>query len=69
MPEPLTLTIEETSHALRISRGLCYELARTGQIPVLRLGRRLLVPRDQLEAMLQDPVGWRPPASDANQSR
>lgn len=52
MPERLTWTIEEAAQALGIGRALAYELARTNQIPVIRLGRRMLVPRQQLEAML-----------------
>jgi excisionase family DNA binding protein len=50
MPEPLTLTIPEVAALLRISRNLAYELAaRDGlPVPVLRLGRRLLVPRQAL---------------------
>ena len=54
MTDRMTYSIEETAHLLGIGRGLCYELARTGRLPVLRLGHRLLVPRDQLEAMLRD---------------
>lgn len=50
--ERLTLSVEEAAHVLGIGRGLAYELARTGQIPVVRLGRRMVVPRAQLEAML-----------------
>jgi excisionase family DNA binding protein len=40
---------------LGISRGLAYELARSGQIPVLRLGKRLLVPNIALERLLSQP--------------
>ena len=50
--ERLTLTVGETAHLLGISRGLAYELARSGQLPVVRLGRRLLVPKIALERML-----------------
>jgi excisionase family DNA binding protein len=53
VPERLTLSVEEAAHVLGIGRGLAYELARTGQIPVIRLGRRMVVPRAQLEAMLE----------------
>jgi len=49
---PLTLSVEEAARILGISRGLGYELARSGRIPVLRLGKRLVVPRAQLMAML-----------------
>ena len=48
----LTLSVEEAAHLLGISRGLAYELARSGQLPVVRLGRRLLVPKVSLELML-----------------
>lgn len=47
-----TLTIEECALVLGLSRGSAYEAARTGQIPVLRIGRRLLVPRAKLLRML-----------------
>jgi len=49
---PKTLTIEECASVLRLSRGSAYEAARTGQIPVIRIGRRLLVPRAKLLRML-----------------
>ena len=48
----LCFSIPETARMLGISRGLAYELARSGQIPVLRLGKRLLVPKIALERML-----------------
>jgi excisionase family DNA binding protein len=53
IPElPATLTIEECAAVLRLSRGSTYEAARTGQIPTIRIGRRLLVPRAKLLRML-----------------
>ncbi len=48
----LVLTVEEAAGMLRISRGLAYEMVRTGRLPSIRLGRRLLVPRPALERML-----------------
>ena len=50
--ERLTLTVEEAASLLGISRGLAYELARTGKLPVIRLGRRLLVSRSRLKNMV-----------------
>ena len=49
-----TLTVEEAAARLGISRTLAYELARTGRlpVPVLRLGRRVLVSRLALERVL-----------------
>jgi excisionase family DNA binding protein len=46
--EPLTISVEDAARLLGISRGLAYEAARSGQLPVIRLGRRLLVPRQRL---------------------
>ena len=51
----LTLTVEEVAHLLGISRGLAYELARCGKLPVIRLGHRILIPRVALEKMLSQP--------------
>src|SRR5207244_2345667 len=51
---PATLTVEEAAKLLGISRGLAYESARRGEIPTIRLGRRVLVPRSRLLAMLEE---------------
>jgi excisionase family DNA binding protein len=48
----MVLTIEEAARLLRISRGSAYEAARSNQIPTIRIGRRLLVPRAKLLALL-----------------
>jgi excisionase family DNA binding protein len=55
----LVLTIPETARLLRISRGLAYEMARRGELPIIRLHRRLLVPRVALERMLAECNGSR----------
>ena len=51
--ERLTLTIEETAKLLGIGRQLAYDRAKTGEIPVIKVGRRLLVPRRALEKLLE----------------
>ena len=51
----LTLSVEEAAKLLGIGRSLAYELARTGELPVVKFGRkRLLVSRRALEKMLSD---------------
>jgi excisionase family DNA binding protein len=50
--ERLTFTVEEAGAALGISRALAYELVARGQLPSLRLGRRIVVPRRALQAMV-----------------
>jgi excisionase family DNA binding protein len=47
------LTVMEAANFLRISRGSAYEGIRLGQIPSIRIGRRLLVPRAALEKLLE----------------
>ena len=39
-----------------IGKSASYEAARRGQIPTIRIGRRLFVPIAALEAMLADPT-------------
>lgn len=51
----LTLTIGEAAKLLRIGRGAAYQAARNNQLPVIRLGRRRLVSRAALEALLANP--------------
>ena len=50
--EKLTFTIREAAKMLGVSRGLAYQLAREDKIPVIRLGKRLVVPKLALEQVL-----------------
>lgn len=58
------LTIAEAAAYLRISRGSAYEAARRGDLPTLKLGRRLLVPRVALEMLLERTAGATREVSD-----
>lgn len=53
--EPLTITVEEAAKALKIGRGLAYQMAREGKLPTLKFGRRLLVSKKALEHLLEKP--------------
>lgn len=53
-PQRLTLTVEEAAATLGVSRASAYEAVRRGQIPHVRIGNRILVPRSQLEKMLDN---------------
>lgn len=46
------MTVEEAGTALGISRGSAYEAARSGDLPTIRIGRRLVVPTAALRRML-----------------
>src|SRR5262245_28451116 len=63
LPDPVsepTLRVEQAGELLGISRGSAYEAARCGELPVLRFGKRLVVPTAALLELLQ--VGGKPPA-------
>jgi excisionase family DNA binding protein len=52
--ERLTYTLNEAARRLGISRALAYEAANRGELPVCRIGRRVLVPRAALLRLLED---------------
>lgn len=52
MEERLTLSVDQAAQVLGVSRALAYELVARGEIPSLRLGRRIVVPRRALEVLL-----------------
>jgi excisionase family DNA binding protein len=62
---PLVLTVEEAAEVLRIGRSACYEGVRRGEIPSVRIGRTLRVPRQALERMLGIQNGEAPDSTPA----
>jgi len=48
---PLFLTVEETAKILRKGRSATYAAIERGQIPSVKVGRTLRVPRDALLAL------------------
>ncbi|HEY2214103.1 MAG TPA: helix-turn-helix domain-containing protein [Acidimicrobiales bacterium] len=48
----LVLTVAEAGKLLGISRAFAYELVARGELPVIRLGRRVVVPKAALFAMV-----------------
>jgi len=59
--EKLTMTVDEASVLLGIGRSLGYQMAHNGQLPVIRLGKRLLVSRKAFHAMLDVKPGVNKP--------
>ena len=47
-----TYSIPEAAKVLGIGRSAAYEAARTGEIPTIKIGKRVLVPVAQLEQLL-----------------
>lgn len=48
----LALTVVEAAKELRIGRNKMLELVHSDRIKVIRLGRRIVVPRKSLEAFI-----------------
>lgn len=49
---PLTITVEKAGELLGIGRRTAYRAAATGELPTVRIGRRLLVPTTRLLRLL-----------------
>jgi excisionase family DNA binding protein len=47
-----TLTVDEAAAVLGIGRSSAYTAARSGDLPVIRIGNRLIVPVGALRRML-----------------
>lgn len=50
--DEVVLEVPEVARRLRISRSFAYELIKTGQLPGMRLGRRVLVPAKMLDEFI-----------------
>jgi excisionase family DNA binding protein len=48
-----TFTVEEVGQILGLGRNTAYALAKSGRLPTIRLGRRLLVPKTALDRLLE----------------
>ncbi len=51
--EKITFTVSETASLLGLSRNSAFKGVMTGEIPHIRVGKRILIPRRALEAMLE----------------
>jgi excisionase family DNA binding protein len=54
MDERLVLTVSEAASVLRLSRAFTYELVARGQLPSVRFGRRIMIPRAAIQRILDD---------------
>jgi excisionase family DNA binding protein len=56
-PEPVTHTINDTCAALGLGRTRIYELLADGSLESARVGRRRLVTRRSIEALVERSLG------------
>jgi excisionase family DNA binding protein len=52
--EQMTMSVLEACKRLGISKNLGYDAIRRGEIPAIRIGKRLLISRAVLEKMLSE---------------
>lgn len=50
----LVLTVDEAAAALGLHRQSVYAAIRNGELPAVRVGRKILVPREALERYLTE---------------
>ncbi|MFC1982349.1 helix-turn-helix domain-containing protein [Chloroflexota bacterium] len=51
----LTYSVNETARILGISRNLAYDMVRCGEIPSLRFGKRIVIPKIAIDQLLVKP--------------
>ena len=54
---PLMLSVAEVAAVLGISRAGAYELARSSGFPALKIGSRIVVPKDKFLAWIDANIG------------
>ena len=52
-PQRRTCSVPEAGAALGLSRKTAYEAAKRGEIPIIRIGKRVLVPLAALNKLLE----------------
>ena len=59
MTEKMTLSVEEAGKLLGVSRQVAYQLIHRPDFPTLQIGRRVLIPKKQLEEWMDRQVNGR----------
>ncbi len=50
----LCISVTEAAKMICVSRNFMYELVRTKQVPAIKFGKRILIPRIKLEKLLEE---------------
>jgi excisionase family DNA binding protein len=53
----VTWTVHETAERLGLTLSTVYAYIESGELPAVRLGRRLLVPREAVERLVENAMG------------
>ena len=52
--DSVAFTVDEAAKILRISRNSAYQAVKEGQIPSIRIGKRIVIPRQAFNRMLEE---------------
>jgi excisionase family DNA binding protein len=63
MNDRQVLTVSEAANVLRLSRAFTYELVARGEIPAVRLGRRIMIPGVAIDRLLENSMATFPNSS------
>lgn len=55
-PKRLAYTIKEASEMLGISKSRLYEMVQFGEIPYMKIGGKILLPKKEFESWLQSKI-------------
>lgn len=50
----LTISIPDAARLMGVGKNRVYEMAKSGQIPVLKIGNRYIIPKANFEAWLTE---------------
>jgi excisionase family DNA binding protein len=53
-PKPIAVSVTRAAALIGVSKWTIRQYARTGMLPIARLGRRMVVPMSALEKLVQD---------------
>ena len=51
------LTVMEMMNFMHVSRATAYQLVNSEGFPVIRIGRKILIPKKQLETWIEEHMG------------
>lgn len=72
LQEKILVTVPEAAELLGLGRTFTYELIGQGQIPVVRFGKRVLVPvkflSQYIETLVEWPEGFNPEREEDNKT-
>ena len=60
----LTYSVAEAAEALGLAKSTTYDAIRRGEIPSVRIGGRIVVPKAALAKFLETAVSWPTPGED-----